>query len=271
MDTQRIIKQFEEGKSLRQLEKETGINRKKLSTVVKQAGIEVAPAVITAKKEEPSIKIFSSLQNEVDAYWFGFMSADASLLTGSRWVLDILQAEKDREHVEKLRDYIAPGKDVKTKIVKLDGKEYSNARLTIYSKDLCKHLLEKGFREKKRNGVTIPKEIIYGGTLNHFLRGYFDGDGSIASNFEGNKYAYIEFFGDEELIDHIQEILHIVVGTSLLPKTLHGKARGARYGGWHNVSNICDYLYRNATVYLPRKYEEYQKVVKGIARLRSNS
>ncbi len=267
MDTQRIVKEFKEGKSLRSLEKETGVNRKKLAQIVKDAGVAVKPAVVSAKKEAPTIEVFSNLQNEVDAYWFGFMSADASMTTGSRWVLEILQSEKDRKHVEKLRDYIAPDKEVKQKIVKLNGKEYKNARFTVHSKELCQHLLEKGFREKKRDGVIIPKEIIYGGTLNHFLRGYFDGDGSIASNFEGSKYAYIEFFGDEKLIDHIQEILAVVVGTSVLPKTVHGKARGARYGGWHNVNNICEYLYRNATIYLPRKYEEYQKVVKGIALL----
>ena len=46
----------------------------------------------------------------------------------------------------------------------------------------------------------VPEELIY-----HFIRGYFDGDGSVSINSKNYKYAHISIVGTENFIKKLSE------------------------------------------------------------------
>ena len=103
------------------------------------------------------------------------------------------------------------------------------------------------------------------------MRGYFDGDGCLSKDSKRNRYMF-SVLGTLEFISSYQKILVDICGCNV---TKLGQRHPDRcnnnytmtYGGKQSINNILDFLYKDATVFLDRKYikylqfkEEYNKV-----------
>ncbi|MFD1676303.1 LAGLIDADG family homing endonuclease [Alicyclobacillus fodiniaquatilis] len=87
-----------------------------------------------------------------------------------------------------------------------------------------------------------------------FIRGYFDGDGSLHVHKNGIK-AEIHFVGTQEFLRGIESTL-------ALPKITFykkGKAYQSTYGGGKQTLRILETLYGNSTIHLDRKFQLYEK------------
>jgi hypothetical protein len=88
----------------------------------------------------------------------------------------------------------------------------------------------------------------------HFVRGYFDGDGSA---FTRGRYSppVISILGNDEFIESLS--LAVYYGTNATGSThRHSKSRKAYYlvfHGEHVTKAVGDWMYRDATVWLERK------------------
>jgi len=98
---------------------------------------------------------------------------------------------------------------------------------------------------------------------NHFIRGYFDGDGCVTFN-KANKYLQISFCGTESLLLGIQNILIDKCGLNKVkmytryPKR-NNNTRSLMYSGKQNSIKFYNFLYQDSTLYMKRKKDKFDK------------
>ena len=135
--------------------------------------------------------------------------------------------------------------------------------LEIQSKRISKALNDYGAVSNKslilQFPTCVPEDL-----MNHFMRGYFDGDGFI-SDYEPKPRSRPRFsvIGNKEFIEGFQKTLIESTGLKenklmLKPKTPN--LRILEYGGTNVVKTIREYLYNNATIYLDRKKQRFDKI-----------
>ncbi len=201
---------------------------------------------------------FEVIDNEAKSYWLGFMYADGYIscrAKGGQKLIGISLHESDTEHLEKFKESLEATYPIKHYTNKSYGGTVDYARLLITSDKLFKDLRAKGAIEHKSLKLVFPDEITIPKNLtNHFIRGYFDGDGSWAKN--NNGYAF-KVCGTKEFLQTM--LMHINFPNRQLRKR-HKNSNNNWYcsiGGRKKALTIGNWMYKNATIYLQRKYDRY--------------
>lgn len=136
------------------------------------------------------------------------------------------------------------------------------------SKSLFDDLSEKGILERKSgensSKLSIPK--IDKRLMHHFIRGFFDGDGSVSIPLARPHLRRAEICGSsEEFLSQIKTILEKNnVDCPIFRKRTKGYKNPLYILEWVNTMDIFDlkdYLYKEATVYLLRKKELFDSIV----------
>jgi hypothetical protein len=205
------------------------------------------------KKYRYNCSLFESVNTEAEAYWLGFLIADGCNL-GKFIRIDI----KDEGHLEKLRDFIFTDKDKPIKIRDLGfGPVYY---LSMNNEKLVRNLNAQGLVPNKSKIVQFPKipEVLY----HHFIRGVFDGDGSLNYSEElsvPSRYKRYTFsiVGAGDLISRINQILNDT-GLRCI-KRKHKMIFETYCRGNRQILEVMKYLYKDATIYLDRKYGKYKE------------
>lgn len=197
---------------------------------------------------------FNKIDTEEKAYWLGFLYADGCVHTNN---YEISINITDRDHVEKFKTAIGA---INHKITKTNDKRFSNAKtlyqFTIKDKQLHQDLVKWGCIPQKSlllNKIpNIPRDYV-----SHFIRGYFDGDGSL-HYLQGTNNYRISFVGTKDFLNDIQK--ELVTNVSLQSGGT-GKAYTLQISGRKQVERILNYLYNNSTesIRLNRKYQTYLK------------
>jgi len=203
------------------------------------------------KKYSCNDRFFVKL-NPVSAYWLGFIAADGSLSLKDKGTLISLM-KADAGHLQKFLDAIKSNSKI--------GYVQSNksAHINIYSNDLFTSLIKLGITPNK--SLRIKEVHIPSNLISHFVRGLFDGDGSIS----GKKVTHIQFqiAGYKPLLRQIQNVLIkrcSVNKVKIYPLLYNreGKAFRLQYTG-SQIFRILNFLYKNSTsqTRLERKYKKY--------------
>lgn len=127
-------------------------------------------------------------------------------------------------------------------------------RLRMGSKKLVEDLLKIGIHPRKSLNLKFPQ--VPEQHLNHFVRGYFDGDGNILAHMKRNRYPCIQlsFYGTKDFLTSLNHI--IAEGVSCSIKNLYQMENiyRLRYNT-HEAENVLCWMYRDALFYLDRKYQ----------------
>lgn len=111
---------------------------------------------------------------------------------------------------------------------------------------MVQHLIQHGIVENK--SYLLDKPIISERLCSHWIRGYFDGDGSISLCQDG--YVRGEFFGT-------YNVIKFIVSNIPSTKTVSNKKNTKHYYHSFFVSKknnyIYNYLYKNSKTHLERK------------------
>ena len=108
------------------------------------------------------------------------------------------------------------------------------------------------------NEEQVPKELIH-----HFIRGYFDGDGTayfykrIINNKEYIEYC-LGFISSISFINSLQNYINI--GSSSIIN--NGKNSSLYVKDKKSVKFLIDFLYKDATIYLERKRKKVEEISK---------
>lgn len=205
---------------------------------------------------------FQKIDTERKAYWLGFLYADGCVTnqksTGAGRAL-ILNIHRDDSYL--LEEFI---KDLKSnRSIDIDGRGY--ARLSVSNKRLVEDLINLGCVPRKSLILKFPTEdIVPSKLINHFIRGYMDGDGCISvykKKYKNRKTLIntceIKFIGTYDMLYGIKKYFKSdkdVLINKYSPKSCQISFVGKKY------RDIVDSLYNGATVYLTRKklkWDEY--------------
>lgn len=263
-----IINDYLSGKTLRQMEKESTHCKAYLSKVLRKSGISIRDNTLNSRKYTHNENFFEQIDNEIKAYWLGFIYADGfieSKRDSNSQKLGITLSAIDESHLYKFKTHIEATNPIKTYI----GSGYnSNGRFTkilLTSQKTVVDLKKLGVIENKTKNLSFPNELIVPNNLiRHFIRGYFDGDGTIYCS-QDKKYDHfsyqLSFTGTKEIIDGIRKFFN----KRVVIKTRHN-AFYMNIGGNHQVKDVLSILYADSSVYLERKYNKYLDLCKYIER-----
>ncbi len=193
---------------------------------------------------------FKAINTEIKAYFLGLLYAD-----GCNYNKSItLSLEKKDLYLLKLLS-----KDIKSN--RSIYKNNENRVLYLYGEELSNDLSKLGCISKKSLILKYPmKSIINEDLTNHFIRGYFDGDGCIYLNKDKNYYK-VSFAGTYDFLSNIQKIINKNIGLNFTKILKQHNIFSLQYSGKNNCLKIKDYLYNNATIFLNRKRDKFDNIV----------
>jgi DNA-binding transcriptional regulator WhiA len=178
------------------------------------------------------------------AYILGFFLADG-VISGVGQSVSF--AQKEVEILEQIRDEMESNHPIG---------EYKNGVhfLNITSKIIKDDLMNiHGLTPNKSKTVEFP--YVPDKYMSHFVRGYFDGDGSI--NYE--KYV-VTFVGGSELF--LSELMNVLEKQKLTPFLKDRKSHYRLFiSGRKSIQIFSNWIYKDKTMFLQRKFNEFKKEI----------
>lgn len=231
---------------------------------------------IQKTKGNVNIDFFKTWSPEM-AYVLGYFAADGGMFINSGGSRYIQFVSTDKEILVKIKKLMTSNHKIgikKTSATHLGWKKCY--LMQIGSKEMYNDLLKLGFTPKKDKTIKFPK--IPNEYLNHFVRGYFDGDGSISFGFykiksRNNKVKfYIQtcfVCGNRQFLSELSEKIHLMIdiGRGSLKNKSHNRAYQLAYSKKDSIQ-LFKYMYNNkgikAECFLERKYNKFVKAFTNI-------
>ena len=214
---------------------------------------------------------FDKIDGEEKAYWLGFLYADGYVCQCERnSEVGIELSARDVEHLRKfnksLNGNISPSfKNRKeSKIHSTDGV----VSFRIYNKKMVEDLIKWGCTKNKTFSIKMPPikdvELIW-----HFIRGYFDGDGSIYIDKTRDFIGFNFSSGSKEMLEQLRTFLYENGVYSYLSIE---KRKDDRFDavhecykllitGMNNAFTFGEKIYKNSTIFLDRKRQKFDNAV----------
>ena len=217
---------------------------------------------------------FSEIDTEEKAYWLGFIYADGCVSwkkeTNSCELSIKLQAG-DFNHLKKFNKSISGNVGVtffkrkayfgeNEKLKKYNGKEYSGCQIRLYSKKIVFDLINHDVFTNKSHIIEFPK--LNENLIQHFIRGFFDGDGCICENKKKKGLSSISCnftCGSEIFVKELREYLNNLNINAYISKE-QDKPYRLSIGGMKNCDRFLHYIYDNSTLYLDRKFNKKERL-----------
>lgn len=254
-----IITNYQQGMSLRELEKRTGRSRAAISKMLTR--LQIKNSVGNHHRYYHfNENFFEKIDNELSAYWLGFLYADGCIITpkNGQQEFKLALGEQDKEILEKFKEDLNSEYPLREDISK--HLKNPNAQIQIVhslrSQKTVDDLKKLGCIERKSLILTFPSEDqVPLEHIHHFIRGYFDGDGSIS---EYNNEFHINFVGTKEFIYALYEKIQM---GSVFQDKRKNNSWYLSINGNKQIIKFYNYLYSNATRYLLRKYNKFQTLL----------
>lgn len=208
---------------------------------------------------------FFKLDSPESFYLAGFIAADGSVQYRKySKVLKITLSLKDIDHLDKIKTILNSThhiKKYKVKASKLVKKELYCCELQIVNKTLVEDLKRFNIVPNKTFKYEMPLWLVNHKFINHFMRGYFDGDGTISqcglNKNRSIKQLNFSIIGTEPFIRQYQNIL---INNAYLNRTKilkHHNVYKLCYSGNNTIKNIFNFLYEKDSICLTRKYKKF--------------
>ena len=212
-------------------------------------------------------KYFDEINTPNKAYILGFLFADGNVNPSKQTISMALQ-EDDFEILEKIRNEI--GSDKQLEYIDYSNKHdfgytYKNQyRLLMFSRHMCDSLQSYGMIPNKSLKLKFPN--IDRNLYKDFIRGYFDGDGSVCKQIknENNKPIVLTITSTKPFCERIKEIveqeLNIYCG---IYEASNKNGITKVFALSKNASiKFMNWIYEDAELYMQRKYNRYIEYTK---------
>lgn len=166
----------------------------------------------------------------------------------------------DISHLEKLRKFLHS-----THTISSNTEKYNRCSLEITSQHICEILdLNYGIIPNKTDKLKFQK--LPNKYMVHFLRGYFDGDGSICESFSNKNSITSSIYAtfasgsrhfSEGLFNYLQEVLKL--GGHL--QEFEGATKWQLKFNTNDAKTLLQYMYGDCSIFLDRKYTLYQRLI----------
>lgn len=258
---------IESGLNQQQACKITGLNSKSVHTYIKKYNINVI------NKFQRTLEIkhdyFNNIDTEGKAYLLGYIIGDGYIGKDNR--LSFGSSIDDEEVIKFAQQEISKNSKLEFSNYQQGAKfRKPQIKLRIKSKELCKTLSEKySVHNNKTNDITFQFDfnLIDEYLLKHFVRGFFDADGSIS--FYVNKDRYFNFsfiFTSLNFCNQIGSIFYkyfdyvpvvnVVKSKNMNTYQLRFKCKDRNRR--KRIEMIYDWFYKDSNIYLTRKKNKFE-------------
>lgn len=255
-DSNKIIQMYNAGLSCKKIATELTCSESYVSKTLDKLNI--------SKREGGSYRrdynqhFFDVIDNEEKAYWLGFLYADGCVQEKKTGQKLISLAVKDKEVIDKFIKSIDGEFTTKT------YKDVHTVHLT--SSIMYNSLLKLGCIPRKSLVLKFP--ILSDDLIKHFIRGYFDGDGTVFISYPKNKNKtntvyktiVVGICGTKEFLEGCSKALDINLPKK--DKRTDTNVWYLSFSGTNKVSKFYKSIYSNATIYLERKKNKFDKYFK---------
>lgn len=254
-----IVKVYLSGKNSREIGLTYNVTNACILYILNKRGVKIRHGRDAKKCYYINENYFKKINSERKAYYLGLFYADGYISKNGKIFQMSLSGDDELILLKKLKDdleYSGPLLFRKTK------EKYKKCHLiNICNLKFCSFLIKKGCFNKKSLTLKfptfnqVPKHL-----LNHFIRGYFDGDGSVS------------FRKDKTLICGITSSTFFI---EELSKHLHSANIINNYADHHSknphikdlkISKIIgldfyNFIYKDATIFLDRKKKVFDSYI----------
>lgn len=267
-----ILQKYDNGQSITSLNKEYHTTKVRELLIENNKQVPESRKGIGGSKRKYSLNenYFQELDSKDKAYFLGFIYADGFITKRSQGqsILGLTLAEI--EPIDKFKKYIQTDKKVGyyKKANGYSDKSYEY-KLALISDKLVSDIEKLGVTERKSLTLTFPD--IREDLIPHFIRGYFDGDGSVflhkdsREEYSENIYLGINICGTKEFLIALSKHLPFINEEQCVYRE---KRRETNCWNIKFASNIRSlelyhYMYKDCDdLYLSRKKEKFEDFIK---------
>ena len=207
-------------------------------------------------QENLKVDYFENIDSENKAYLLGLFMTDGCIFKNKNknsLLFSIQLQGRDCNMISWIKKELqAPRKIV------IDKRDNSES-LSIINDSFINNLIDHGMTSpKNKRGIPdIPDKL-----MSHFLRGFFDGDGSLVIEKSQNKIKKsVVFIGTYEQLNFIKQLFANLFNVNDVKIRFEDSIYMVKWRRKRDIRNICSYLYNNSHIYLQRKYNRYLKYV----------
>lgn len=192
---------------------------------------------------------FRNIVTEKQAYLLGYICADGSIHKNG-CSLNFECSIKDYDFMKEIHSTFCPKAKLSTRTQTVKGKDYISCFFSVYNPKVVKQLSGRGITNNKSLVISFPD--IPPSLIRHFIRGYFDGDGSIFS--AQGKYVCFGLLGTEAFLVGLLRAwgygLNITPDRSVRRISTCG-SKAVQFLSW---------VYNGSSIYCSRKYNTFQRL-----------
>jgi len=243
-----------------------GVSRKAVWQYIQRHGIPIRDktqarrnAIATGRISQVLYHVnedFFSAWSPAMAWVLGLMITDGNIGIGASGTLVPSLSSISSPLLEAVRTAMDSNHPIKLKKQTLGG--------TIFTLELCRRKLAEDlglFGVNPKKSLTVPFPDVPRQFLSHFIRGVFDGDGSVFVDPRSPKSAIRVFFvsGSWDFITGLEQALHTEAG--LGKRTIYHRPNGRSFNfryGHSDALKFFDFVYASAPEAI-RFEEKYQK------------
>lgn len=212
-----------------------------------------------------NIDFFKKWSQEM-AYILGYFAADGSMYVNPRGSKYITFSSIDRELLEKVKHNL--NSKHKIALRKRYNENWKDSfTFQIGSKEMYSDLIKLGFMQHKARRFHLPKAPKK--YMSHFIRGYFDGDGSVTRGYfkrkdRNNKMTpYLLTCFASANYSFLKEISVFLKKNINMGKGCINKKSGHLNYSKMDSIKLFEYMYKDVpkALYLQRKYIKFQKAI----------
>lgn len=243
------------GKTMQEIADIANCNVTNIRSHLNRMGVKSRSISETKRKYPLDETYFEKIDTEEKAYFLGFLYADGYNFQ-ARNMVELCLHNQDIDILIKFRKAL--------KYVDKPFSEKSNGKYIsffITSKKVSNDLATLGCVQAKTFKINFP-DFIDDNLIRHFIRGYFDGDGCIhnskAREVQLSVLGNIQFI--TALQNHFIKVLNINK-VKLGQRFKHSECYTLPHHGINLSKKILNYLYKDSTIYLDRKYKKYLSIL----------
>lgn len=212
--------------------------------------IEICPRVYRIKDRH-----FSVIDTERKAYFLGLLYADGCNRENNVVVLSL--GEPDQYLVEGLKEELGFGGPLRI-INYADHSWKTTHRLELCNKRLSRDLYRLGCVYRKSLILRFPtEEQVPKHLLPHFVRGFFDGDGSIANN----RRLEVSMMSSPDFCQGLKTYLETTLNIKAYLKKHHNGKNHVVATNLRASVLVLDHIYQDATIYMTRKRDRFKRFI----------
>lgn len=257
-----VTKLYKEFGSSVDVGKMFNVSHKVIAKILEEKGIKRTAA--KKRKYQINENYFDIIDTPNKAYILGFLWADGCNFPQKGTVSMSLE-EQDKDILECIRNEI--GSEHPLEFIDYSKKNdfgyvYKNQyRLLFFSSHMCESLENIGMVPNKSLIVTFPK--ISNHLIKHFIRGLFDGDGSVYRHKYKNRNSYQHTLTITSTLMLCKELVDIVkteldINCHIYDASNHnGITKVFNISGKKQIKKFMDWIYNEADLKLQRKYDRY--------------